>query len=97
MQHLRQKGSLSPLAATLTKNIPGGEGGSSAATLSLTSNFCPPTSGKPAMTRRYNADNAYSSSARLTLLRRPMVNVTFVLRVSRSPGRASILEFEAEP
>ena len=36
----------------------------------------------PTMTRQHNTDNGDSSSARLTLLRCRMVNVTFVLGVS---------------
>src|SRR6266852_533756 len=101
---------LTPLDATLTseraaksfscntyEKHTGGEGGGNAAILSLTSNICPPTSRASAMTRRHNADNGDFNSARLTLLRRPMVNVTFALRVSHSPGRDCILEFEPEP
>src|SRR5713101_8034366 len=99
MQHLRRKGSLSLLAATLTKNIPGGGGGGWQihSSFSLASNIFPPTSRAPAMTRRHNTANGDSSSARPTLLRHPMVNVTFVLRLSHSLGRDCILEFEAEP
>jgi hypothetical protein len=49
------------------------------------------------MTRRHNAHNEDFTPAHLAPLRCLMVNVTFVLRVSHSPGRACILEFEAEP
>jgi hypothetical protein len=49
------------------------------------------------MTRRHNADNEDFTPARLTLVRSAMVNVTFALRVSDSPGKGCILEFEAKP
>src|SRR5260370_41196547 len=76
MQHLRQKGSLSLLAATLTKNIPGGEGGSkSTVPLSLASNFCPPTSKAPAMTRQHNTDNGDFSSTRPSVLLCPWLTL----------------------